>query len=141
MTRDDQGTAPGEAPGDAPGTIEGEWVTVAEAARRLGVSPRAIRNRIKHHSLLSRPRGNQGREVLVTDDMEVEDTPGDSPGMVALMVQVARLEERLAAADTLAIGLRADVERERAERERLVVELTEARKPVLVRLLEALRRR
>jgi hypothetical protein len=106
---------------------------VAEAARRLGVTPRAVRNRIKHHSLPSRPRGNQGREVLVTDDMEVEDAPGDSPGTVALMVQVARLEERLAATERSNVDLR-------AERDRLAAELAEARKPWVVRLVEALRR-
>lgn len=151
MAREDQGEASGEAPGEAP--VDGEWVTVAEAARRLGITPRAIRSRIKHHSLLSRPRGNQGQEVLVTDDMETgEDPPGEAPATVALMVQVARLEERLAGAEASAAGLRADLERRerdqaavtadlRAQRDRLTAELAEARKPALVRLVEALRRR
>ena len=60
----------------------------------------------------------------------------------------ARLEERLVAAEMMAVGLRADIERQRieAERERargdrLEAQLAEARKPALLRLLEALRRR
>ncbi len=80
--------------------------------------------------------------MLVTDDMEAgEAPPGEAPTTVALMVQVARLEERLAAADALAVGLRADVERERAVRDRLAAELAESRKSALVRLIEAFRRR
>ena len=155
MPGEDQGKPLGRPPGGVPDGSE--WVTVAEAARRLGITPRAIRSRIKHHSLLSRPRGNQGQEVLVTDDMEAgEDPPGEALATVALMVQVTRLEERLAAAEAVAAGLRADVERRerdsamvatdlRAERDRLAAELAEARKPALVRLLagllEAFRRR
>ncbi len=51
MPGEDQGKPPGDAPDG------GEWVTVAEAARRLGITPRAIRSRIKHHSLFVWTRG------------------------------------------------------------------------------------
>jgi hypothetical protein len=60
----------------------------------------------------------------------------------------ARLEERLAAAEMIADSLRADIDRQRIEVERerirgdrLEGQLAEARKPALVRLLEAFRRR
>src|SRR5512135_530627 len=42
---------------------ETDWLTVPEAARRLGVTPTAIRNRIKRGTLASKPQGNRG--VLV----------------------------------------------------------------------------
>jgi hypothetical protein len=98
------------------------------------VTPKAIRNRIHHSTIEWRAAGNRGREVLVTPDMEAEDDQGDSPGTVALLVQVARLEERLVASERreTALGV---------ERDRLLVELAEARKGWLERLLETLRRR
>lgn len=39
------------------------WLTVPEAARKIGVSPTAIRNRVKRGTLESKPNGNRG--VLV----------------------------------------------------------------------------
>src|SRR3954451_158087 len=52
--------------GDEPPQGEpGAWVSVREAARRLGVTPKAVRDRIKHGSLEARPKGNLGREVLL----------------------------------------------------------------------------
>lgn len=43
-----------------------DWCTVAEAARRLGVTPTAIRGRIARRTLRTRPNGNhQGHLVLV----------------------------------------------------------------------------
>ena len=56
----------------------GEWCTVAEAARRIGVSEKAVRERIKHGSIGWRPRGNAGREVLITPAME-RDEPSREP--------------------------------------------------------------
>ena len=57
------------------------------------------------------------------------------------MVQVARLEERLAAAATRESDLRALAAELRASAEHAEAVLVEARKPALVRLLEAIRRR
>ena len=42
-----------------------EWCSINEAARRLGVTPTAIRNRIKRRTLETRAKGNFGREVRV----------------------------------------------------------------------------
>jgi hypothetical protein len=137
-------------------------VSIREAARLLGRDPKAIRARIERGTLRWRPAGNHGREVYVTPDMEVraEDGPGEVPGddpadaaeAVSLMVQVARLEERLTAREEAAarveaelraaVGeLRETVAAERARADRLAAELAEARKPALVRLIEALRQR
>ena len=54
----------GEArPGDSPGA--GEWLSVNAAAKRLGITPKAVRNRIDREAILWRPAGNQGRQVFV----------------------------------------------------------------------------
>jgi hypothetical protein len=42
-----------------------EWCSINEAARRLGVTPTAIRNRIKRGTLEHRPNGNVGKLVRV----------------------------------------------------------------------------
>ena len=137
MSGDSPGTEAGTPPEDSPGA----WLTVAEAARRLGVTPKAIRNRIKHHSLLSRPRGNAGREVFVPDDMEPGDDEGDSPGTLALHVQVARLEERLAAGERREGELVAALAKVEARADRLEAALAEARRPWLAKVIGGLRRR
>ena len=144
------GEPPGGASPGAPGDTPGEWVSVAEAARRLGITPRAVRNRVKHRSLQARPKGNSGREVFLPEaEASPVGSPGvsggdqgtgegeaprDVPGTVGLMVQVARLEERLAAAGVREADLRATVADLRAALER-------ERRPWLARVLEAIRRR
>ena len=133
----------GDDQGDDPGTVPGQWLTVEAAARRLNVTPKAVRNRIKHGSLEWRAKGNAGREVFVPDAMEAaasRDDPEDDPGLVALMVENARLEERLLSREReLEVSREAErLSRERADR--LEAELAEARRPLLVRILAALRR-
>src|SRR3954466_4155752 len=98
------GIGPRTAPGDGSGT----WVPVAEAARRLGVSTRAIRKRIERGTLAARPRGNEGREVFLPDGTGTGPVPeqgprtgagtGESSGPAQLeaVLEVARLEVRLA---------------------------------------------
>ena len=44
---------------------EDDWCSVSEAARRLGVTSTAIRNRIKRGTLEHRPNGNVGKLVKV----------------------------------------------------------------------------
>jgi predicted RNase H-like nuclease (RuvC/YqgF family) len=140
---------------------------VAEAARRIGITEKAVRERIKHGSIEWRPKGNSGREVMVTPEIEGDEpsreAPGIGPEVMALRVDVARLEERLASAEVRAKAemealraqlatevaarnavieeLKAGLDHERARSEALAAELAEARKGWLERLLEAVRRR
>jgi hypothetical protein len=60
----------------------GEWVSVAEAARRLRISPRAVRDRIKHRSLTARPKGNAGREVFLPEASSSRETPGEAAAIL-----------------------------------------------------------
>ena len=113
--------------GDEPPRGEpGEWVSVREAARRLGVTPKAVRDRIKHGSLQARPKGNLGREVLLPPGIATRGNgvelpgetslalPGETAGEVAeLLEEVAELrhalgraEGELAAKDALVAALR-----------------------------------
>jgi len=144
---------------------------VAEAARRLGVTSRAIRSRMAHRTIVFRPKGNAGREVFLPDASafpggSAEDVltlaggfskadghppPEPPPEGVELLELVeeltaeraarGRAEGELAAKDALVAELRQTVAVERARADRLEAALAETRKPVLVRLLEALRRR
>ena len=111
-------------------SADGSWLTVGAAARRLGISPRAVRGRIARGTLEWRPLGNTGREVLVPDAEASRDGTGDAsrddPGdamelallredLVEARIAQARAEERAAALRELA--------------DRLTVELIEARRP------------
>ena len=128
-------------------------MSVREAARRLGVTPKAVRDRIKHGSLQARPKGNLGREVLLPPGMAVREIDGELPGeaatalpgenagevaelleeMAGLRHALGRAEGELAAKDALVAELRARAERAEAA-------LAEARRPWLARVLESLRR-
>src|SRR3954452_15895254 len=78
----------------------GEWVSVGEAARRLGVTRAAIYGRIERRTLPTRPKGNRGIEVLLPpgdrhrdNHLDVAaDHHGDGHSGVAL---ASRLEELL----------------------------------------------
>src|SRR3954470_17787167 len=54
----------GDVPGNGAADVAGEWVSISEAARRCGVSRRAIRGRIDRGTLTARD-GNAGRVVFV----------------------------------------------------------------------------
>lgn len=119
-----------ERSGGHPG--DGEWLTVAAAARRLGVSPRAIRGRIDRGTIASKPNGNMGRLVLVRPGEASGDRPEEGPGdelellreeLVEARVTIARLEGQVEAARAVAV---ADVATARAEveaREQVIAEL------------------
>jgi hypothetical protein len=142
--------------------VPGAWVSIAEAARRLGVSPCAVRLRIDRQRIRWRPVGNHGREVwlAVAGDDDPAGDPGESPGVPGtevplLRARVEELLERAARAEgerdavrAVAAVLREALAREadharqeRARADRLEAALAEARRPWLARLLEAVRRR
>lgn len=104
-----------------------DWCSINEAARRLGVTPTAIRNRVKRGTLKTRPNGNYGHlvhvprpQVPLTVSEPVSPTvPPTVPEPVTPTVTdtlIAELRERLAGMEARTIELRADVERERSER-------------------------
>ena len=162
---DRTGTGPRTAPGDGSGT----WVPVAEAARRLGVSARAVRKRVERGTLTARPRGNEGREVYLPDGPSSGPVPdpgsrtgsgsGNDPHAAAveegLRARVEQLLERAACAEGAVAGLREALTREaahvatltealakaEARADRLEAALLEARRPWLARVLEGLRRK
>jgi hypothetical protein len=114
----------------------------------MGVAPKTVRDWIRMGRVRWRPRGNQGRDVLVTPDAD-RHVPGEPPGELdRLRDDLAEVRDELALSRVTAA--RAEAERDmltgivadlRTERDRLAAELAEARKPALVRLLEAFRRR
>src|SRR3954447_14129049 len=139
-----------ESDQDEGGTGPGRWLAIEAAARRLGVVPKTVRNWIEDDKLRWRPTGNRGREVWVPDEWQSRERPGSEPDpeVVELKVQVARLEERLVAGERERelLGKLLEQSREQTRTteiraERLEAALAEARKPALVRLIEALRRR
>src|SRR3954470_6247457 len=69
--RDGTGNAPGN------GEVPGAWVSISEAARRCGVSRRAIRGRIDRGTLTARD-GNAGRVVFVSQGTVPRDGAGGS---------------------------------------------------------------
>jgi hypothetical protein len=158
-----------------------EWITLGEFARRMGIARASVYGRIKRGTLDAR-RANRGGYVVpwpppdhdgsgnAKSDVGLQDRDQRDDGsatvasdVVALRIEIARLEERLAAserrgaAELEAVRAQIDIEvaarnavieqvrdalaAERARGDRLAAELAEARRPVLLRLLEALRRR
>jgi hypothetical protein len=99
-----------------------DWCSINEAARRLGVTPTAIRNRIKRGTLQTKPNGNHGRLVRVPRPVPSpipltvpEAVPPIVPDTVPLTV-TETFQARIADLEARADELRADVERERGER-------------------------
>jgi excisionase family DNA binding protein len=87
------GASPGERPGPPPGEA-GEWVTVEEAARRLGVAPKTVRDRIEDGKLVWRPRGNRGRDVWVPEVVRPREDPGAAERLEAGLAEARALAER-----------------------------------------------
>jgi hypothetical protein len=95
-----------------------DWCSINEAARRLKVTPTAIRNRIKRGTLKTKPNGNHGRlvhvplPVPVTVPLSVPLTGSDTvtptvPDTVTLTVPDPLVPELRAQIGTLEMRLRA----------------------------------
>jgi hypothetical protein len=129
-----------ERPEDAPG----EWVSVREAARRLRVDPKTVRDRIRAGTLRAKVSGNRGRLVWVTEPPR--EPPGEDeepPGNLLDELREALAEERVgrARAEGRAEVLAGGLVKAEARVERLEAELAEMRRPWLARVLAAWRRR
>ena len=102
-----------------------EWCIVAEAARRLRVTPAAIRHRIKRRTLEVRPNGNVGHLVRVPRPVpgtDVETLPSTMPETVSvsdLNRKTARpdreLQARLASVDAERASLRQEMAQARGD--------------------------
>jgi hypothetical protein len=134
----------------------GQWVPLALAVRKLGISRAAVYRRIRAGTLDARPRGNRGLEVLVRDDRDEgrDDRDHLADGsvyvsrdaardieLIELRLRVEQLVERAARAEGEAAATRTQLERELARGDRLEAALAEARRPWLARVLEGLRRK
>src|SRR3954471_16879532 len=82
-------------------SLDDEWCTVNEAARRLGVTATAIRNRIKRGTLETRPNGNFGRLVRVP--LTVTLTPEEPVPLTVPEPITLTVEERVPLTVTLTV--------------------------------------
>jgi hypothetical protein len=105
-------------PEPGPGPVAGgRWVSISEAARVLEITRQAVQRRIGRGTLETRTEGTGNRSRLLVRVPPPPQEPGrqpvrqPSPATGAADVQIARLEERLAAAEES----RAELRRELAE--------------------------
>jgi hypothetical protein len=104
-----------------------EWCGTQEAARRLGVTPAAIRNRIKRRTIEVKPNGNIGRLVRVprpvpgtgsapvpsADPEPIPSTDAEPvPGAVALLL--TELRDRITELQGERAAMRQEMAQERA---------------------------
>jgi hypothetical protein len=93
--------------------VDEDWCSIAEAARRLGVTPAAIHHRVRRGTLPTRPNGNHGklvkvpRTVMVTANERVT-VSGDDRVTITVMA-IETLKEALAAAKAEAAAERARI--------------------------------
>lgn len=113
-----------------------EWCSVAEAARRLGVTPTAIRNRIKRRTLETKPNGNHGHLVRVPPTVskpvfltvsEPAPEPLPSPVETELRAQLVDLRAKFAAAQADLVELAREAGASKAEIAGLAAQLVDAK--------------
>jgi hypothetical protein len=148
----------------------GQWLTLAELANRTGRHIDAVRSwahRGRRAGRLRMQKNNRHElQVWFTPELEPELVQGiasaasvggedeiealaqlrsrledTAESLAEARIGQARLEGELVAEARRSADLVAALERERERGDRLAAELAEARRPVLLRLLEALRRR
>jgi hypothetical protein len=137
---------------------EQPWLTVSEAARRLGVSRQAISHRIKRGTLRTQP-SNHGLLVQIPPDAPVAVTVDNEVAealpqvlLEALRERVAGLEQRLADRDAeigrrdeeiarLQVQLSAQADKHCAERAELLAGAAAERERLLMLLERAMVRR
>ncbi len=113
----DMGAEPGPGP---------RWLSVAEAARALGVTERAIRRRVQRNTLeMTREVvGNRSRLLVRVDVQDHRAAAGTDRGpdpvpdrsaakLIELTATLARLEERVAQQDRFIAHLEAELARRR----------------------------
>ena len=141
---------------DGSGGETATWVTLAVAAPRMGLTVDGLRSRIRR-GLVQPRRGNDGRLLValsataagpVHEPVEpghdhVHDDEVDRLAATVAELRDEVLETRLLAGQAAAErdAANAMLVDARARVARLEAELADARKPALVRLVEALRRR
>src|SRR3982751_1182712 len=97
-----------------------EWCGTQEAARRLGVTPAAVRNRIKRRTIEVKPNGNIGRLVRVprttVPSADPEPVPSTNPEPVPSAVAdlITELRDRVAELQAERAIMRQEMAQERA---------------------------
>jgi hypothetical protein len=139
-----------------------QWLTVSEAASRLGWHPDRVKSALRRGRFQAR-KNNAGKwMVLVPPAMperangsagsRPDDTaydpaadpvtrPADDPAVIEAMLAAARAEGALTELRGTVAELRQALEHERARGDRLEAALAEARRPWLAKVLEGLRRK
>jgi hypothetical protein len=74
----------GDMAADPPGEPD-TWLSIRQAARRLGVTRAAIYSRIERGTLQARPHGNRGQLVCLPPDMQANVQAGKGMGTPPVM--------------------------------------------------------
>src|SRR3954454_10742521 len=139
-----------------------QWLTVSEAASRLGWHPDRVKSALRRGRLQAR-KNNAGKWMVLVppampdrangsgagpavsrpDDRAIDPAtrPADDPAVIEAMLAAARAEGALTELRGMATELRQALEHERARADRLEAALAEARRPWLAKVLEGLRRK